>query len=164
MTLSLRKSLGRFPRSVEMITHRPVIGSFRNSGNAILLEKAPGHPRRASSQGDHKLYRVWRSREDAPAGHLHLRAERILVQPDDRRLPWTIIDCHHVKPARTFAYVTFGKKSLRGANHHVLLFPCNAKLRQRLQIIPDRARSDFHKCQRLAIVTDEVNFAFNAAR
>jgi hypothetical protein len=26
--------MGRFPRSVEMITHRPVIGSFRNSGKA----------------------------------------------------------------------------------------------------------------------------------
>jgi hypothetical protein len=24
--------MGRFPRSVEMITHLPVIGSFRNSG------------------------------------------------------------------------------------------------------------------------------------
>ena len=24
--------MGRFPRSVEIITHRPVIGSFRNSG------------------------------------------------------------------------------------------------------------------------------------
>jgi hypothetical protein len=28
--------LGRFPRSVEMITHRPVMGSFRNSGKAFL--------------------------------------------------------------------------------------------------------------------------------
>jgi hypothetical protein len=41
MTLSRRKSFGRFPRSVEMITHRPVIGSFRNSGKAILLEQFP---------------------------------------------------------------------------------------------------------------------------
>jgi len=39
MTLSRRKSFGRFPRSVEMITHRPVIGSFRNSGKAFLLEQ-----------------------------------------------------------------------------------------------------------------------------
>src|SRR5215472_5310235 len=34
MTLSRRKSMGRFPRSVEMITQRPVIGSLRNSGNS----------------------------------------------------------------------------------------------------------------------------------
>jgi hypothetical protein len=32
ITLSRRKSMGRFPRSVEMITQRPVIGSLRNSG------------------------------------------------------------------------------------------------------------------------------------
>jgi len=41
MTLSRRKSFGRFPRSVEMITQRPVIGSFRNSGKAFLLEQFP---------------------------------------------------------------------------------------------------------------------------
>jgi hypothetical protein len=35
MTLSRRKSFGRFPRSVEIITQRPVMGSFRNSGNAF---------------------------------------------------------------------------------------------------------------------------------
>jgi hypothetical protein len=44
MTLSRRKSFGRFPRSVEMITQRPVIGSLRNSGKAILLENGQGHP------------------------------------------------------------------------------------------------------------------------
>src|SRR5271155_5719241 len=39
VTLSRRKSFGRLPRSVEIITQRPVIGSFRNSGKAILLER-----------------------------------------------------------------------------------------------------------------------------
>jgi hypothetical protein len=34
ITLSRKKSIGRFPRSVEIITQRPVIGSFRNSGNS----------------------------------------------------------------------------------------------------------------------------------
>jgi hypothetical protein len=38
-TLSRRKSIGRFPRSVEMITQRPVIGSLRNSGKG----HPPGH-------------------------------------------------------------------------------------------------------------------------
>lgn len=50
MTLSRRKSFGRFPRSVEMITHRPVIGSLRNSGKAILLEYVLGHPRGVNNQ------------------------------------------------------------------------------------------------------------------
>jgi len=34
-TSSRRKSMGRFPRSVEIITHRAVIGSFLNSGNSL---------------------------------------------------------------------------------------------------------------------------------
>jgi hypothetical protein len=32
---SREKSLGRLERSVEMITHRPVIGSFRSSGTEV---------------------------------------------------------------------------------------------------------------------------------
>jgi hypothetical protein len=36
-SLSRKKSDGRFPRSVEMITQRPVMGSLRNSGKAGLL-------------------------------------------------------------------------------------------------------------------------------
>src|SRR5712692_9791034 len=50
-TVSRRKSFGRFPRSVEMITHRPVIGSLRNSGKANLLEDVLGHPPRVHNQG-----------------------------------------------------------------------------------------------------------------
>jgi hypothetical protein len=46
VTLSRKKSLGRLPRSVEMITQRPVIGSFRNSGKATLLEWLQQRPRK----------------------------------------------------------------------------------------------------------------------
>ncbi len=60
--------------------------------------------------------------------------------------------------------MAFRKKSLRRPNHNVLLFLCNTKLRQRLQILPDGARPDFHECQRLAIVTDEIDLALDAAR
>ena len=58
----------------------------------------------------------------------------------------------------------FRQKSLRRANHHVLFFAGNTKFRQRRQVFPEGARSDLHKCQRLAIVTDEIDFALNAAR
>src|SRR5271163_2190 len=47
VTLSRRKSFGRLPRSVEIITQRPVIGSFRNSGKANLLDKVPDRARKA---------------------------------------------------------------------------------------------------------------------
>src|ERR1700722_398759 len=44
-TLSRRNSLGRLPRSVEIITQRPVIGSFRNSGkdSSSTTERAQSH-------------------------------------------------------------------------------------------------------------------------
>src|ERR1700677_865024 len=45
-TLSRTKSIGRLPRSVEMITQRAVIGSFRSSGTAILLDHARGRQQR----------------------------------------------------------------------------------------------------------------------
>src|SRR6266849_9624020 len=163
-TLSRRKSFGRFPRSVEMITHRPVIGSLRNSGNAILLENVPGHPRWVSNQETLNCtasgvpVKMFQSRPS------HLRAERILVQPHDRWLSRAVINCHYIKPAGTVADVTFRQKSLRRTHHQMLLFTCNAKLRQCRQILPYGARSDFHKCQRLAVVTYQIDFAFNAAR
>jgi len=66
--------------------------------------------------------------------------------------------------AGTFANVTLRYKSLRRANHHVLLFPGNTKFRQRRQVLSDGALSNFHKCKRIAIVTDEIDFTLNAER
>src|SRR5437016_3090829 len=103
MTLSRRKSFGRFPRSVEMITHRPVIGSLRSSGKAILLEYVLVHPRRVSNQETSNctpsgaLVKMFRS------GPSYLRAERILVQPYHRRLFRPVINCRYIKPAGTLA-------------------------------------------------------------
>src|SRR5713226_6218222 len=164
MTLSRRKSFGRFPRSVEIITHRPVIGSLRNSGKANLLEDVLGHPRRASDQETLNCTASGVSVKMFRSGSSHLRAERILVQPYYRRLPRAVINRHDIKPAGTFADVTFGQKSLRCTNHHVLFISGNAQFRQRGQILPDGACSNFHKRQRLAIIADEIDFAFNAAR
>ncbi len=164
MTLSRRKSFGRFPRSVEMITHRPVIGSFRNSGKAILLADVLGHPCGVSNQetmdctASGANTRIFRSRCS------HLRAEGILVQPYYRRLPRAVINCHHIKPAGTFADVAFRKRSLRRAHHHVLFFSRNAQFWKRRHVLPDGASSDFDKGKRLAIVTDEIDFAFDAGR
>jgi hypothetical protein len=66
-------------------------------------------------------------------------------------------NCHYIKPAGTFADVTFCQKSLGRANHHVLFFPRNAQFRQCRHVLPDGARSDFHKGQRLAIIADEID-------
>src|SRR6266850_171390 len=81
---SRRKSLGRFCRSVEIITHRPVIGSLRNSGIECVLENL-----------DLRSTRVEMNRDDVePAGaagqmmsrhviHRQLR-DPVLLEPCDR--------------------------------------------------------------------------------
>jgi hypothetical protein len=121
-----------------MITHRPVIGSLRNSGKAILLNDDRGHPREVSNPET-----------------LNCTSSGVNVK---------IFPARPLKPAWTLADVTFRQKSLRRANHHVLLFSGNTKLRQRRQVLLDGARSNFQKCQCLAIVTDEIDFALIAAR
>src|SRR5438034_1032784 len=60
---------------------------------------------RGDLPGDFGLYRFWQSREDIPARPLHLRAERILVQPNYRRLPRAVINRHDIKPAWAFAHL-----------------------------------------------------------
>jgi hypothetical protein len=73
---------------VEMITQRPVIGSFRNSGKAILLERGQsfGHGRRppgsdctASGGGEKAFRRI-------SCGILHWGAKGVFMQADDRGL------------------------------------------------------------------------------
>ena len=71
------------------------------------------------------MYRVWQFHEDILLRPLHLRAERILVQPHYRRLSWAVVNRHDIKPARTFADVTLRQKSLRRANYKVLFLPRN---------------------------------------
>src|ERR1700688_1306492 len=62
-TLSRRNSLGRLPRSVEIMTQRPVIGSFRNSGkdssstNYYYRASAYTRKLRVAANAIGKLYR-----------------------------------------------------------------------------------------------------------
>jgi hypothetical protein len=86
------------------------------------------------------------------------------MQAYNRRPARAVINGHDIEPAGTLADVTFRQKSLRSANHQVLFFPCNAQFGQGRQVLPDRARSDFDKCQRLVIVTYEIDFSLDAAR
>src|SRR5438876_9745491 len=112
MTLSRRKSFGRFPRSVEMITHRPVIGSLRNSGKAILLEDDRGHPRRVSSPETLNCTSSGVNVKIFPPGSSHLRTEGIPVQPYHRRLPGAGINCHYIEPAGSIADILLDRKSV----------------------------------------------------
>src|SRR5260221_4842359 len=49
--LSRRKSLGRLERSVEMMTQRPVMGSFLSSGTSSILS----HPKRILKKDDVRI-------------------------------------------------------------------------------------------------------------
>ena len=66
------KSLGRLARSVAMMTHRPVIGSLRNSGNW-------GNPSAVNSRIEQEMIIAWRLVGQAvpPAGYRVRNASRI---------------------------------------------------------------------------------------
>jgi len=57
--------VGRFPRSVEMMTQRPVMGSLRNSGKASLLERAnvdeTGAFERLLDTALYRVFAAWRT-------------------------------------------------------------------------------------------------------
>src|SRR5712691_11604615 len=73
---SRRKSFGRFCRSVEIITHRPVTGSLRSSG----------------------ISKVRRQMSEVQSQKLERGVKRILEQLDDRR-PRVEMDRHDVEAA-----------------------------------------------------------------
>jgi hypothetical protein len=85
------------------------------------------------------------------------------VQPHHGRLPWPVVNRHDIEPAGTFRCSTLGKKSLLRPNHDALLFSRYGKFRQRRQVSFYCAPSDSHERQRLLIVTDEIDFASDAA-
>src|SRR6266446_5701316 len=133
-TLSRRKSVGRFPRSVEMITQRPVMGSLRNSGKASLLENGAGRIVRGKSRREKRVnlratrnlllecsFGAWIDAGKAAARPPHsiseLRAEGVFVQADFGRVAGLIVDCQDIEAAGVGADVTFGDETLRGADY-----------------------------------------------
>jgi len=152
MTLSRRKSFGRFPRSVEMITHRPVIGSLRNSGKAILLEDVLGYPRGLGNLETLNCTASGVLVKIVPVSPSHLRLNASLCNRTTGAARGSI-NCHYVKPAGTLADVTFRQKSLRRANHHVLFLlvmlssGSAGKSSRMVRVLT------FDECQRLAVVT-----------
>src|SRR5579863_5180483 len=102
-TLSRTKSIGRLPRSVEMITQRPVIGSLRSSGklsSLVLLRNI--------------LLR--------PMGVLR-GVERAFVQPDDGLLAGSRFDGQDVKATRGVFDVTRAQKLPSHARKVPAFFP-----------------------------------------
>src|SRR5690348_5362513 len=60
--------------------------------------------------------------------------------------------------------MAFGEEALRRAHHHALLFTGYTEFRQRGCVLFHCPRSHFHKRQRLAVVADEIQFAFDSSR
>ena len=109
MTLSRRKSFGRLPRSVEMITQRPVIGSFRNSGKANLLDKVQDRARKAPILSSDCTASGGAEKRSGGffCGILHLGAESVLMESDDWRLAGGIVDGNDVEPAGALVDAAF---------------------------------------------------------
>jgi len=75
-----------------------------------------------------------------------------------------IVYGHHLEAHRALFDVAFGKEALRGADHNALLFLRYAEFRQRGGVFFHRARANFDKRQRLAVVANQVRFTFDSSR
>src|SRR5262249_26074588 len=73
MVRSTRKSLGRFWRSVEMITQRPVTGSLRSSGIEGVLEQLHGGGRVLAPAVDGHDIEAARTVDETMRGEIRLR-------------------------------------------------------------------------------------------
>jgi hypothetical protein len=159
--------MGRFPRSVEIITQRPVIGSLRNSGKdnpqgcrfhsvlcarprlsfIVLFRALNGRMRFAS------LEMRWK-----------LRAESGFVQADNGRLAGCIVDRDDIETKRATLDVLLAKKIVRSAEKDSVLLFADAQLRLRRLVYERSPRANLHNGKSVAVEADEVQFAFCAQR
>lgn len=86
------------------------------------------------------------------------------MEADDGGLAGAVINRQDVEAEGTFIHVTFRKEALRGAHHHALLFPSHAEFRQCGRVFFHCTHSNLDKRQRLAVVADQIQFAFDSAR
>src|SRR5260370_12694197 len=112
LTEKVVRTLPSFRRNDHPAARDRILPQLRQS---IPPRTVSTHPR-GGRTGDSKLYLFCRLREDVPVSPSHLRTESVFVQPYHGLLSWAVINGHDIKPARTFADVTFCEKSLRGAN------------------------------------------------
>ena len=75
-----------------------------------------------------------------------------------------IVDGEDVEAAGAIGDVALGEESLCGAGDHTLLVSGDAEFGKRGEVVAQRARADFDKGQGFAVVPDEVELTFNAAR
>src|SRR5271155_5358180 len=117
-TLSRTKSIGRLPRSVEMMTQRPVMESLRSSGKTsswlvrvnILLRVLRGGARTSVFQCKNAQLMLG-------------RVERAFVQAHDGLCAGARFDGQHVEAARGFFDVAGAQKLAGHAREVAALFP-----------------------------------------
>src|SRR5579863_5141549 len=124
-TLSRRKSLGRLARSVEMITHRPVMGSFLNSGKRSSsfrgLRLSSYHRNVAKKRYfKHSLPAV--SRETTEELAFLLRRKSSLVQADYGTLAGAGFDRQNIESERGGARLVVAEELPRHPGEISLLF------------------------------------------
>ena len=96
---------------------------------------------------------------------LHLGAEGVFVQADNRGAAGMIVNGDDIEAAGAFGDVAFGKKVLGGANDDVLFIAGDAEFGEAGQaVVADGAGADFDEGESVSVVADEIEFAFDGAR
>src|SRR5579862_9477796 len=162
-TLSRTKSEGRFARSVEMITQRPVTGSLRSSGNASLLA-----PPRVQTRGAKALSlstyfsAASRRRKGRGAGASLTIGKGAAMKANDRRNAGRGFDGQHVEAARRLADAALGQELAGHAREQAALFGRDGVLGQAARGALAGARLHFDKGEHRAVIANEVELSLES--
>jgi hypothetical protein len=159
--------MGRFPRSVEIITQRPVIGSLRNSGKdnpqgCRFHSVLHARPRLSFIV----LFRALNGRMRFALLEMRskLRAESGFVHADNRRLAGCIVNRDDIETKWAILDVLPAKKIVCSAEKNFVLLFADAQLRLYRPLYERLARANFHNGKSVVVEADEVQFAFCAAK
>src|SRR5579864_429382 len=131
-TLSRTKSDGLFPRSLEIITQRPVIGSLRRSGNLYSFSQS---------------------------GVSILCSKCILVQTNLRRAPCAALNRHKIEPPGNVSRTALSHKTLCHSFQMPALFGGYGLFRLPRMLFRASPRLHFYKSEHRPIVTHQINLA-----
>jgi len=74
-----------------------------------------------------------------------------------------IIDGNNIEAQQALFHVAFGEEALRRSHNYALLLTGNTEFRQRGGVLFHRARANFHKGERLAIIANQIQFALDSS-
>src|SRR5579871_843176 len=114
-TLSRRKSLGRLARSVEMMTHLPVMGSFLSSGKHSSCPRTSTYEHNIGIMRERLILRRVAARCFLDCGPILLGRKRSLVEPHDGAPAGAGIDGENIESKWSAAGFIFAQELPRDA-------------------------------------------------